>query len=131
MGRSTLKLLSRKGIFLVNDLFLFLLCCFEESNDKDLSFKLSVCGHRISIFNYFPWMKYTGLSSQAPLPFLSSSPLGGRLGRQFPEFSFHVPSRIFSAGYTHIFKTNVHTHTHLTHTPKEQKIGFKCHRMSA
>lgn len=50
---------SWKRIFLVNDLFLFLLCCFSWSQMKKTHPSKLVYSFWISIFNSFLWMKST------------------------------------------------------------------------
>lgn len=93
-----------RDIFGQWSIFISALLFLEESNDKDLSFKVLVCGHRISIFNYFPWMKYTGLFLSPPpmIPFLFFSPLGGQGGQflSYPSFFFFFPE--FSQQATNI-----------------------------
>lgn len=71
---------SERAIFGQWSIFISALLFLEESNDKDLSFKVLVHGHRISIFNDFPWMHYTGLSPHIPLQSLSPQLLQRRSG---------------------------------------------------
>lgn len=90
MGSSTLKLLSWKGIFLVNDLFLFLLCCFLRSPmTRTCPSKFQSVGTELTFSITFPEV-HGSLSPHTPPPFFSFS-----LPSEDREGSFQVTLPFF------------------------------------